>query len=401
MSNINRKILVNNIGKIILLSSFWILLIFYFCLRSIADVSSSCTAVPLPTANTPKVEIHADGITMVNGKPFFPFGFYDVSWKSTADERMNHLRDIADAGFNTIHASVTRLDDYEAFLDEAERLGVYVLSEQNVGLLNLVNAFKHKPAVLGWSIADDVDDGTWPPQKVLESHQQVKASDPNHITYVSGYSESIGRFANCSDVIAIQSYPIKVGKAELSSTYSKVSVARDAIAKFNGAVYANLQTFNWSFTNRPEYKDARIPTFSEVRNMTYQALLAGAKGIIYYAYHDRGWHLPDSSNLWKELKSLVPEIKAVSSSLLEGDFREINTGVKNVLAGIWVSKDQALTVIVNNSYKNNAEVAIELPVGVSEARPMFEGRPSGMSVKEGKLSGSLNPLEVHVYSLKA
>jgi hypothetical protein len=81
------------------------------------------------------------------------------------------------------------MNDYGEFLDRAEKLGVYVVTEQNVGLLNLINAFKHKPAVLGWNIADDVDNGKLVPQEVLKFHQQAKLADPHHITYISGYSK--------------------------------------------------------------------------------------------------------------------------------------------------------------------------------------------------------------------
>lgn len=393
-------------GLIIFVSLLISVIILSLAGARIFKVSSSCpAAVAAPIAQTPKkqriVEIRADGTTLIDNKPFFPFGFYHVSWESTAQERKLALRDMAAAGFNTIHASATNLDDYGEFLDEAERLGVYVLTEQNsIGLLNLINAFKQKPAVLGWSIADDVDNGKWSVDNLLKSHQQAKTAAPNHITYVSGYSNKIQQFANCSDVIARQSYPIKWRKPEeLPATYSDISDARAAAGKFNRSTYANLQTYNWDSHPSKKYDGSQAPTFQEVRNMTYQALLAETKGIIYYTYHDSSWHLPDHPDLWEGVKSLVPELKSISPLLLDGNFQKIDPKMSNIVAGIWTNKNQGVAVVVNSNYGKPREVALELPIAVREARSMFQDRPAGMTLKERKLFGSIAPLDVHVYRL--
>lgn len=368
------------------------------------DISSCPIAdVPAGANNTRKVEIRADGTNMVDGKPFFPFGFYHVSWTSTADNRINHLRDIAAGGFNTIHASFRKddkFDDYEKFLDEAEKLGINVLTEFElvpiVDPIEVVNKFKDKPVILGWSIADDVDsykDG-FIPKQILDLHCKFKNADPAHITYVSGSKEKrISEFINTADAIGVQAYPVGEN-LPLNSVKHMISIARGAAPK-NRLIIGNVQAFRWDREGAP------VPTFAEIRNMTYQTLLAGAKGILYYTYFDGAWSLPEHPELWEQLKSLVPEIKEISPILLEGDLKEIDLGVENVYAGIWVSKDQALAAIVNTSYNKNEKVAMELPVGFTSAEPMFANRSSGMIVKDGKLSGSIEPLEVHIYSLKA
>lgn len=384
----------------------------FFCFFGLSIINSplSCNANKILnyTSNPNiKVEIRADGTTMVNNKPFLPFGFYHVSWRTTAKERMDALRDIAASGFNTIHASATNLNDYGEFLDEAARLGVYVLTEQNkIGLENLVKVFKNKPAVLGWSIADDVDNGRLTPNDVLEFHNQAKTIAPNHVTYVSGGSRKIEHFTNCSDIIAMQAYPLIFGNGrELSIAHRKILFTKEYLKRIsNKAVYANLQTFDWAVEQpeNPKYKQGtRAPTFEEVRNMTYQAILAGAKGIIYYTYHDSHWNLPSAQpELWKKMKSLVPEITSISSFVLNGDFQKIKVGEDNILAGIWQSKKEALAVVINTSFDRNLEVTIELPGNILQANTMFTEYPGSMSFKNGKLSGFIKPVEVQVYRLK-
>ncbi|NJL66273.1 MAG: hypothetical protein HC894_04575 [Microcoleus sp. SM1_3_4] len=187
--------------KYVLLSFVVVLLV--IIVATLPSNKSSCLSQEVisnqPLTNSVKI---VNGITIVNGKPFFPFGFYHVSWKSTAQDLMEDMREIAAAGFNTIHASATEVKSYDLFLNEAARLGIYVFSEQGIGLLNMIDSFKKKPAVLGWSIADDVDNGKLLPEEVLKMHQQAKLADPNHITYISGYSNKIKRFGNCADAIA-------------------------------------------------------------------------------------------------------------------------------------------------------------------------------------------------------
>jgi hypothetical protein len=399
------------IYKTFVFSGLFIISFIFSCVAwSIVNSPLSCKASQIfnhTTNQKNKVEIRADGTTMVNHQPFFPFGFYHVSWKSTAQERMDALKNIAAAGFNTIHASATNLNDYGEFLDEAARLGVYVLTEQNkVGLVNLVKEFKNKSAVLGWSIADDVDSGDFTPNDVLESHHQAKKIAPNHVTYVSGNSRKIEHFTNCSDIIAMQAYPLIFGNGrELSIAYRKLLFTKEYVEKISHkAVYANLQTFDWAVEEpeNPKYKQGtRVPTFEEVRNMTYQSILAGAKGIIYYTYHDSVWNLPSAKpELWKKMKSLVPEIKAISSFVLNGDFKKIKVEGDNILAGIWQSRKETLAVVINTSFDRDSEVIIELPENILQANPMFTDYAGSMSFKSGKLSGLIKPTEVQVYRLK-
>jgi hypothetical protein len=338
-----------------------------------------------------------NGVTIVNGKPFFPFGIYHVSWKSTEQELMRDLRDIAASGFNTIHASANDINNYGKFLDEADRLGVYVISEQGIGLTKFINAFKQKPAILGWNIADDVDNGKLTPQEILKFHQEAKLADPQHITYISGYSNKITKFGNCADVVAMQSYPIGNGDAKISSTYDRVSLTRDAVEPYQKAVYANVQAFAWPNKKQGDSQPARIPTFDEVRNMTYQSLLAGAKGIIYFTYYENEfWHLPSHPDLWAGIKTLGAEIKEINSLLLDGILHKINLGVEKVIAGTWTYRDQALIVVVNQSDERK-KISIAMPKGLTQLKQLFEDRSDDLALNGNQLSGFLKPLDVKVY----
>ena len=81
----------------------------------------------------PKYRIREDHVLLENGKPFFPLGFYDVSWTVPVEQRLRMAQDIAQWGYNTIHVGMqgpeNKGDGYGAFLDSCARLGVRVITE--------------------------------------------------------------------------------------------------------------------------------------------------------------------------------------------------------------------------------------------------------------------------------
>lgn len=347
--------------------------------------SSACTAnvfIRNDTTTSPAI--------LVNNKPFFPFGFYYVSYSSNDAKRLEDLHKIAEAGFNVMHLPLDLNDD--SFLDEAARLGIYIVGEYNADPLSVVNRYKTKSAILGWNVGDDVDDGKKTANKISTFHKQVKVTDSQHITYISGYNPNkIGEFMNSSDLVGMQSYP--VNSEPLSSTDYSISRAVKEATPYNRPIIANLQTFSW--------EAGRPPTSKEVRNMTYQSLINGVKGIIYYTYYDSTWDMSSHSDLWNGVKSLVPEIKQLSPILLNGKLNKINTGVQDVFAGAWNYQNQAVVVVVNTSNSITKQVSITLPPNrTSGVQAMFDGRPSGLTINGDKLSGSIKPKDVHIYSFK-
>jgi hypothetical protein len=390
IQSINRRSLMK---RFLLLTACLPLFVFLFAQWERIGVSSNTDI----TAK--KVWVRANRTLIVDHKPFFPFGLYHVSWDATAQDRSKHLQEIAGAGFNLIHASAPRMQNYGEFLDQAKQLGIYVISEHNAdGLIDFVKTFQQKPAVLGWKLADDVDiykDGKgYTPDQILALHDRVKQVDPEHITYIAGaIDQRIGEFVNTADAISATAYP--VGHAEqqpISWSYHMVSTVHRAADKHR-LITAALQAFRWPEPGAP------MPTPGEVRNLTYQAILGGAKGILYYTYYDEAWNLRDHPTLWQGLKSLVPEIKTISPFLLDGQFTAIETGQEQVKAGIWKLKNKGLAIVINQSYSDAQPIALQLPRDLQKGKPMFQTNASASPVQLGRLPTSLKPLEIQVYSL--
>jgi hypothetical protein len=342
------------------------------------------------------VILHNHKITY-NDQLFFPFGFYYVDYDSSPKKllkgQMQALENIAKAGFNVLHISMNdNLSDHKFLLSRAKDLNMSII-QADFNLIESMGFIKSSPALLAWSIGDDIN-RNYKPEEILKLHNQVKSYDHNHSTYVSMFDSDpqvIEQYMHVADWVGMQSYP--VANRSLDSTFYEIKSAVETSLQTQGSpIIANLQTFQW--------EKQRSPTPVEVRNMTYQALIAGARGIIYYTYRDSTWYLPEHSDLWEGIKSLVPEIKTLSPILIHGKLQQINTELSNILAGVWKYKNQYVVIVINTDEFQSKQVSIKLSNGITYAKPMFENRPLGMVINSGKLSGLVKAKEVQIYSFK-
>lgn len=331
---------------------------------------------------------------------FFPLGFY---YKLSANPklRIDALQNIGDAGFNCVFVAWDKLDSYDLFLDEAQRRDIQVITELRGANVDTVKYFKDKPAAFGWGIADDAGDSQ-SAIGILAAHKKIKAIVPQDYTYisVSGWSRKWSEYSGSADLIGGQYYPIDypfdnriVGLPnELISVYHVFNIARTEADRNQRPVIANLQTFRWKGTGR-------WPTSKEVYNMTYQALLAGVKGIIFYTYEDNENSIVENPALWNSVKSLVPEIKQLTPVLLNGKFKKLQTNNPELLAGQWTYQNKVYFVAINTSSSKVLPINVKTPQPTTIAKPLFYGRPSGLKVQNSIVRGLIQPTDVHIYEL--
>jgi hypothetical protein len=143
----------------------------------------------------------------------------------------------------------------------------------------------------------------------------------------------------------------------------------------------------------------KVPTFTEVRNMTYQALLAGVKGIIFYTYADNDFEIKKHPALWAGMKTLPGEIKTLEPMLLNGILIPLKTNTEKIVAGLWQYRDRRIVCLVNTFNQPN-RLSLSLPSPTDQAISLFQDRSDECSFKNGVLCGMIGPLEVHVYEIK-
>jgi hypothetical protein len=334
----------------------------------------------------------SDGAILINREPFFPIGLYHVSHDPALDsQRLADLEIIARAGFNVI-ATPLMLRNAGPFLERADRLGVRVLVENNdrEGLLAMVRGLRGRSGLLGWQIADDADSGRHTPEQLRDRYATVKAIDGGRLAYISGgFVKRLPPFVTGADVVGMQTYPVP-GES-LTSTTNVLTAAMAAAAPHHRAIIANCQTFAW--------EKKRVPTPAEARNMTYQALCAGVKGVIFYTFYDRLNYLPDHKELWRECTALVGELKTLAPVLLDAERHTLKAKqTVEVKAACWRKRGEVYLIVCNTSSSRVHRVTIPLPVSLgSEVRPLFDGTTRGFTFDNGAIGGELQPTEVRVF----
>ncbi len=351
-----------------------------------------CIGIPLSSQQTDDELVPNEGTLMMHGQPFFPLGFYHVSWAGEPQQKRQALETIAAAGYNIMHPSLNRQD--QDFLDRAAELGVFIIAEPNEpnGAESVINQFREHPAVLGWLVADDFNAPAMghTPQSILEMHTLVKSIAPNAYTYMSGNTVNMTPFVGSADLVGIQTYSVPwdpIGNVGmwLDEAY--------AISNPQGKpVIANIQAYAG--------EGYRAPTIHEVRNSTYQAFLSGVKGILFYTYFDPIWNIEDDTELLQGFYQLGPELQRFAPVLIYGEYTPLETGNDQVVAGQWELFGKAFVVAIN--LDDEDPQTVNIPLSYEDPHllvPMFEGLPSGMEIQSSELVGEIQPYDVHVYSI--
>ncbi len=300
-------------------------------------------------AKNPRVAVSPKGNLQIAGKPFFPLGLYHVSkdHRLPLEKRDETLQFAAENGYNMLHVSI-KPDESEAsfqgFLQKAKQYNIMILPESD-HLTQSVHRYANDPAILGWNIGDEPDLEGISPAVFLQRMQALKMIDAEHPSYtVFMNPASIVKYWPVTELVAVDPYPIP--RFPLNTVYKSVVSARDVLKGTSSGLIAVLQGFGYE--NDPTFT---LPSNRQVRNMLYQALVAGAKGIIFYTYQDGRFYLPDHPDLCKLLKSIPAELKGLEDFLLNAEYCELPTNLADVYAAEWKKPDSTLTIIVNTTAK--------------------------------------------------
>lgn len=131
--------------------------------------------------------------------------------------------------------------------------------------------------------------------------------------------------------------------------------------------------------------------------MTYQALVQGARGILYYAYFDKDWDMGAQGDLWNGIRVVATEIQTLRPMLLAGPMKKIDAKTEDIFAGTW-SYQGRLYLIVVNAYKEPKKVILPLPAEASGAGlPQFRIPAKRLTLEGTGLVGEMEGEQVHVY----
>jgi hypothetical protein len=335
-------------------------------------------------------EVKTDRLTgglIVNRRQFFPFGFYCYSpvYPTLPEEEVVK-------GFNVISPYQKILPetfkDRKAYMDRCAELGMKVhynlLSVSGGGgvsskidgltdsrkrelLINEINTFKDHPALLAWYIADEPNGNKISPDSLVKIYNLIKEIDPWHpvsVVFMAPFLSSV-KYADAMDIVMADPYPVP----ELPVTMVG-NVAGQLAKAFEGQkpVWIVPQAFGggelWS----------REPTLQEIRSMTYQAIINGARGIQYFVRQGLNM-FPKSTGTWSECGRMAVEIAELTPWLLSDEESvPVSAGSPDIISKSYIHEGCLLILAVN---KTNAPVRAGFSIHRSfqgKAKVIFENR---------------------------
>jgi len=344
----------------------------------------------------PQVSIGEDLATRVDGEVFFPIGVYHISVQDLPRAR--------ELGFNCFQGWGTTLQGATEVLDAAQNNGMKVLLEMSnflrgrlnmAGFGDMVEKLRDHPALLAWYTVDEPA-GEQQLSWCRQAYQHVVDNDPHHPVYlVMCRPGSFERFGTTTDILAVDPYPIPNSVVMVSDW---MKTAQDSVQGLK-PVWVIPQLHNWA-----AYHDAsagRGPTPAEERNMVYQGLIWGAKGVIYYPWDDGPTGLIHDPVLMQGVGRINGELAMIGPALL-GCQRHVvahnDDANPGLYAALFTSRAQTYIIAASVLYEQS-ELAVPAPgIPDGELEVMFEDR--WVKLSAGKIQDGFEPLAVHVYRLR-
>ena len=235
-----------------------------------------------------------------NGEPFLPYG-----WFSAASEDAAKLRD----------EGVNLVQDYNAqwfppertlkWLDELQAVGLYgtfypwpsstfmenfrqpVSATEEEALRLRVRAFRDHPALLAYYLWDEPELRPLLVDRAERLYQIIAEEDPYHPCIMLNDSiPGIRTYRNGGDILMPDPYPLfshgALAGRPIEYTAAFMQACREASAG-QKAWWITPQAFDY-YMNK---ENSRAPNLLELRNQQLQAIINGARGLLWYTYSHR------------------------------------------------------------------------------------------------------------------
>ena len=308
-------------------------------------------------------EVKTDRLTgglIVNRKIFLPFGFYCYSpvyptlpeeevvkgfnmispyqkiLPETLKERMAYMDRCATIGMK-VHYNLLSVSGGGGVSSKIEGISE---SEKRERLVSEIRTFMDHPALLAWYISDEPNGFKIPPAELEGVYRTIKEIDPWHpvsVVFMSPFLSSIN-YENALDIVMADPYPVPNGSVSQTG-----DVAKQLRSEFEGKrpVWMVPQAFGGG-----EWWE-REPTYQELRSMTYQSIVNGARGIQYFVRHGLN-SFPKSTSTWSECGRMRIEMAEITPWLLSDEKPlPVKVSSGNVLISSALHDGQLLVIAVN------------------------------------------------------
>ena len=372
-----------------------------------------------PKPDVPSVTLRKDGVTLVDGEPFFPIGLFAVCPREANLYSLERaFQDLKAAGVNFVH-SYTHARTPE-FLALCEKYGMKAwMAEYDAGKGSewFETKGRNSPAVLSWYIGDDTTSHVQP-GPFADRAEALAALDGCRITcHADVHSGRFGNYADLADVFMPEIYPVSGDAATDAKCVAKTIDAMerskaDIVANGNSGKPRAIWPIIQYFKGYGWWK--RMPTPAEATAMTYASVIHGARGVTWYTYG--GFVRPEkkkfdygvtsSAEVWATTTNLTHQLSVLSPVLLSADVPQpaaptVLSGPKEDACGR-PSVSVLLRKLGDVSYlfavnATDRPVRTRLSLGKSAVRLAvpFEGR--SVSANGTSAEDDFAPFGVHIY----
>ncbi|MBR4654425.1 MAG: hypothetical protein IKO72_13785 [Kiritimatiellae bacterium] len=318
--------------------------------------------------------------TLVDGKLFLPLGMYA---SRITDEVISRY---TNGVFNCImpYSSPTREQ-----LDAAYAAGIMVIysvkdmiwggrlikgyetREKSLAAVRAkIEMVKDHPAILAWYVNDEAPESQiWP---LREVNAMIHELDPEHPTWaVTDKPWHVRPFIGSYDCIGMDPYPIgnHRGGIEIAGGW-----AIEARAGFFDVIpmWHVPQTFNWNWYRRTEINpEFRFPTREELDSMFWQAIAAGANGLVPYAFHAMQKDLKGAEydKAMGDVFAVMSAVKRREALILSDPGPSVTTEAKNLLCRTWTTCCGAKWILLSNANRTGLTATVKLGESFREAVP--------------------------------
>lgn len=248
-----------------------------------------------------RVSFDRVGRAIVDGRPFFPLGMYarDITPETLAIYTNGApwncvmpyhapARDMLDLCLDAGLMAVYCVKDF-VFGAQFAKPPYDTSREASLGeIARRALDVRDHPAILAYYTNDEAP--TRQAGILRDVRSLLHELDPDHpVWHVMDKKYKIRPLLGSYDVIGMDPYP--VGLEERLPKQSAIGEVTRSMrvcqAETLGAapIWQVVQAFDWSWDGRWKYPSQRFPTQEEISSMTWQAIAAGANGIVYYAFH--------------------------------------------------------------------------------------------------------------------
>ena len=234
----------------------------------------------------------------VDDELFFPLGIYlsDVKESDLIEVNKTHFnvilpysqldKKVMDMIYTTQQGKLKVIYSLKSLYTlDSEKCSDLNEEENYVKFVNKVNEFKDHPNLLSWYINDE-----YPfclNRNLRNRTLSIHELDPNHPSYsVLCYPQEVNQLMNSTDIMGLDMYPIGVSSIKKVYEYNEITYNQILESK---PMIPVVQIFDWAYYywNRGQTDfESSPPTLEEMRNMSWQTLVAGGKGIIFYSFLD-------------------------------------------------------------------------------------------------------------------